>query len=158
LAVGSPELNLSASWLAGPRHRSTHARSCADLRPAAPRRPEPSAAIDQQAVAVDARHVGLDLARNRLIQCGYATVFGLVELPACLPSRQSEEPNAYLGPGVTLHSQTFAPIDQEPIAIDSQHAPFDALCPPHREVVAGTNVTHGPQGYRPRGIGQWRQK
>jgi hypothetical protein len=33
----------------------------ADLRPAAPHRPVPSAPIDQQAVAVDAQHAALDL-------------------------------------------------------------------------------------------------
>jgi hypothetical protein len=55
-----------------------------------------------------------------------------VEQPASLPSRLPEEPNAYLGPGMALHSEAAAQIDQQPIAIHPQHAPFDALCAPHR--------------------------
>jgi hypothetical protein len=49
---------------------------------------------------------------------------------------------------VTLHSEAPAPIDEQPIAIHPLHAPLDTLCASHREVVAGTNVAHGAQGYR----------
>jgi hypothetical protein len=73
----------SRSILAAPRPPPRHPlEPHPDLRPAAPHRPEPSAPIDQQAVAVDAQHAALDLVgtADRHAVAGADAAHGLMEL------------------------------------------------------------------------------
>lgn len=44
---------------------------------------------------------------------------------------------------MTLHPEALTPVHHQAIAINPHHAPFDALCAPHREVVAAANLAHG---------------